>query len=66
MIELRQDQTVSFSWYDGGGLVPASVTAQLIDRKGGVLATGSVTLPTASTTVLASLQAVIWRLRRKL
>lgn len=51
MIELRQDQTVSFSWYDGGGLVPASVTAQLIDRKGGVLATGSVTLPTASTTV---------------
>jgi hypothetical protein len=51
MIELRQDQTVSFSWYDGGGLVPASVTAQLIDRKGGVLATGVVTLPTASTTV---------------
>ena len=51
MIELRQDQAVSFSWYDGGGLVPASVTAQLIDRKGGVLATGSVTLPSASTTV---------------
>ena len=51
MIELRQDQTVAFTWYDGGGLVPASVTAQLIDRKGGVLAAGSVTLPTASTTV---------------
>ena len=51
MIELRTDQSVTFSWYDPAGLVPASVTAQLVDRKGGVLATGSVTLPTASTTV---------------
>jgi len=51
MIELRTDQSVTFTWYDPAGLVPASVTAQLVDRKGGVLATGSVTLPTASTTV---------------
>ena len=51
MIELRQDQAVSFAWYDTNGLVPASATAQLMDRKGGVLASGTVTLPTASTTV---------------
>ena len=51
MIELRQDQSVSFTWYDVGGLVPTSVTAQLINRTGGVLASASVSLPIASTTV---------------
>ena len=51
MIELRTDQAVSFTWHDPDGLVPASVTAQLLDRTGGVLATASASLPTASTTV---------------
>jgi len=51
MIELRTDQAVAFLWSDPDGLLPASLTAQLLDRSGGVLASGSVTLPTGSTTV---------------
>ena len=59
MIELRQDQAVAFTWYDAGGLLPASATAQLLDRTGGVLATASATLPTASTTVQSQHAAYI-------
>jgi len=51
MIELRQDQAVSFRWYDANGLRPTSLTAQLYDRADGLIASASVVLPTGSTTI---------------
>ena len=51
MIEIRTDQSISFTWYSDAGLVPASLTAKLYDRSGGLQASASVSLPAGSTTV---------------
>jgi len=53
VIELRTDQAISFKWYSGAGLVPASLTAKLYDRSSSLIVAGVVALPTASTTVVA-------------